>query len=180
MPWRELSSDDCDRVGATIPYYGGTWPCDELPSPKLATWFIGTLQPHTMRGSHFVLIFNVLPDVCVYVDSYGFKPSYSTMRWLANTGKRLFYSKHECQSLESELCGAFCLLTASELLRAHGHGTMGPMAVTSLIQELYFPPTRGLGTAFNDRVVADAWVQRGWHKMVSPRLAAPKSPIKLQ
>ena len=99
--------------------YAGTFACDHLPRAvdKPAALVVNT-DPAHMPGTHWVCIY-IENDRGEYFDSYGLPPTgdYFT-NFLRNNCKKWIWNKKQLQSLDSTVCGQWCI----SFLTARGRG----------------------------------------------------------
>ena len=174
VSWRELSNRDIDFVVSKVPllekHYAGCFSKNELsqktcPDDKFC---IINLADNNESGSHWVLVYNVPLDKCIYVDTYSFKPPYNVLHYMCETRKALRYNSHEVQSMKpsSQLCGFFCLMIAYELLAGR--------KLQEIMMKDFWPPNDVLGCAFNDQVVAGYWIDKRWNTLLNLKLTSAK------
>jgi hypothetical protein len=87
----------------------GVFPSDRLPTPTtFPACFVANTDPHSERGSHWVAFYYDSPDHLDFFDSYGMPlqfydfPSFIIPRVLR-------CSNEEFQSLNSDVCGHYCI-----------------------------------------------------------------------
>ncbi len=88
---------------------------DEPPSQIFHGGYIINLQDAAQEegGTHFCALY--IPthqNVVCYMDSFGFPPSESTLKWLKTTAARTFslvYNKKQIQNIHSGGCGIYSL-----------------------------------------------------------------------
>ena len=176
--WKELSDRDIDFVVSNSGTdllknrYAGCFAKNELsqktcPEGKFCIINLAD-DKNNEAGSHWVLVYNVPLDTCIYVDTYAFKPPYNVLRYMRHTGKKLRYNSHEVQSMKpsSQLCGPFCLMIAYELLAGR--------KLQDIMIKDFWPPNDVLGCAFNDQVVAAYWIDKRWNVLLKLKLTSDK------
>lgn len=112
-----LSNIDIDRYYQGNRKYGGCYCKDELSkkSPGGKFWVIN-LGDSTTPGTHWMVVYDCLPDMCVYFDPYGVSPPEVIREFMRKSKKKLMFSVGEYQSRASKSCGHFCLLFIDTLL----------------------------------------------------------------
>lgn len=94
--------------------FGGVYCRDELPTANAmqGKWFIVNLDSHTGPGTHWVLVYNCRPELCVYFDSYGCEPPIEVKKFMVDTNKECEYNEYQLQQLGSTQCGWWCMYVA--------------------------------------------------------------------
>ncbi len=96
------------------PYFQGVFPSDRLPArlQHYPAALVMNVDPHGRRGSHWCSIFIAQDRVGTFFDSYGHAPGYYTplfQEFLERTCTTWTYSTSRLQSLDSDVCGQYCL-----------------------------------------------------------------------
>lgn len=102
------------------PYFKGVFAADQLPRQvPYPSLYIANTKPARHRGEHWVGFFFGQNREAEYFDSLGRPPRTPWHRdFLKRNSRRYVASPHRIQSLESELCGQYCVMYA--LYRARG------------------------------------------------------------
>lgn len=97
----------------------GVYSRDNLPNQcKPNTSLILNLDNENGPGTHWVCIYNGSPDAIEYFDSYGFPPPEEVINYMKKCNKDIAYSTSQLQSLNSVMCGYYCMYYINE--RANG------------------------------------------------------------
>ncbi len=115
-------------------HYGGCFSKDELKGKIQNKFYIVNMQNHTGGGSHWVLIFNCNPKVCLYIDSFGVVPPVEIERFMSTQRKPWQYSTLELQNIQSILCGYYCCFLANMLLQGKSLKQIADMFSTDTLQ----------------------------------------------
>ena len=111
----ELGDDELNKHFKSDKLYGGAISDDELPKLN-GRWFICLMssKAHPNNG-HWTLVYDVLPDKCLYFDSMGLYPPPPVQKRMVETGKSREYSSLSEQSLPQIDCGLLCAYVATLL-----------------------------------------------------------------
>lgn len=118
MTLGSISNTDISRILSHDTKFGGVYCKDELDFRPASKYYIVNLENSDQPGSHWTLLYNCLPKVCLYVDSYAIPPPREVAEFMSRTKKRGCYSDIQLQSLEgkdSDSCGYYCMYIAHEL-----------------------------------------------------------------
>ena len=155
--WRELTSDDINTVGRTLPHYAGCTSQHRLDTIGWrGKWCVVNLDDES--GTHWCGLYDVNPSYTLWVDSYGAPPPLTVRRAMQSTGKACLYNSHELQGWSSEACGYFQLAYMAELLKGR--------SPTTISLEDYWGPNRVLGCEMNDYCLYAYFVERRWHTLL--------------
>ena len=72
------------------------------------------------QGTHWCLLYDCRPDVCIWFDSMGAPPPKKVLRFMKATGKTIEYNPDQLQMLGSIVCGYWCEYIA-KLLHSTGY-----------------------------------------------------------
>ncbi len=122
--WRldDTSDDQINAYLRKYSLYKGAYDCLDLPKPKKGVYIVNIDRNPNGEGTHWTLVNNLEPDRCEYFDPYGQVPNSETHEFMDSTGKRLFYSDADYQSIPSHACGYFCMYVAKNLLKGRKMG----------------------------------------------------------
>ncbi len=87
---------------------------DNVPKVENKSYIIN-LNKQDESGSHWVMIYNKLPEICIYFDSFAVSPPFEIEKRLRFKGKDTIYNSYRIQHLESIMCGYFCIYFIEEL-----------------------------------------------------------------
>lgn len=99
---------------ATKRYFQGVFPSDELP-PVVKHYpaaIVANVDPRGKPGSHWCAFYFSSDRKGEFFDSYGLKPGDYTQAFqdfLSKNSKAWSYNHHRLQSLDSNVCGHYCL-----------------------------------------------------------------------
>jgi hypothetical protein len=119
MPDRTLSDVQIDHYYRGNEAFGGCYCKDQVrrKSPQGKFWVLNMDDSTDPRGgTHWVLVFDCRPDICIYADSYGVSPPPVIAAFLKRSKKPVLYTKDDYQGMNSTACGYFCLYMADQLL----------------------------------------------------------------
>lgn len=104
----------------TLPVYTNVYAANRLPnSISLPCGIVVNTDPDYKEGSHWIAIFIDKFRNGEYFDSYGLPPFVAHhKRFLRTNCKTFVFNTQEMQSLNSDVCGQYCLLYL--YFRAHG------------------------------------------------------------
>lgn len=114
---KELSNFDLDRIFKGSKYYGMTCCKDVLPKLEQKFYIINLADDKDANGTHWTMVFNVRPDVCIYFDSFAQPPPQHVLKRMKQTGKPMFYNDLQIQNLDSIMCGYYVCYIIKELLK---------------------------------------------------------------
>lgn len=85
----------------------GVFPSDLVPRnfDRFPTCFIVNIDPSSRPGQHWVAYYFDSPFTYEFFDSFGFDPSIYSLHYASPTS----YNTHSLQSINSAVCGQFCL-----------------------------------------------------------------------
>ena len=117
---KALSNFDIDIYYKNNKLYGGCYARDTLPKngPR-GLFYIMNMDDEKGDGSHWVLIFDCLPDRTIYMDSFAVSPPEEALKFMQKTKKRLVVNDMQIQSMNSDSCGWMCLYVSDHLLKGY-------------------------------------------------------------
>lgn len=101
-----------ERDNVTSGIFKGVFARDKLPF-KIAypTCLIFNTDKSDGPGEHWLALYYNKSGNCYFYDPYGLPPDvYNMKRYLHKTSKRWTWNSKQQQSLDSNLCGYFCVL----------------------------------------------------------------------
>jgi hypothetical protein len=118
---KSLSNYDFDKYFQGNRYYAGTFCKNELPKHMESKFYIINMDNSTdpRNGTHWMMLYNVLPDHIIYVDPFGAFPPNEVLKFMHRSKKIMMYSLRDIQNTKSNLCGWICLYVANELLNGY-------------------------------------------------------------
>jgi hypothetical protein len=94
--------------------FQGVYACDEIENKHIKKYpaaFIVNLDTRKQSGSHWVAIFVTKNKIASYFDSFGLRPNNKhIMKFLRKTCKTFRYNKDQLQSINSTVCGLYCIM----------------------------------------------------------------------
>ena len=95
-------------------FYRGIYPSNKLPplsalKPRSKCFLIANLDPDTMDGSHWVLLY-IRGNTCYYFDSFGKKPKGAIRRYIEKSFSLLKYNNVTAQKDTAVVCGGLFVL----------------------------------------------------------------------
>lgn len=128
MSYPALSSDQIDYIYAhNFPheeskYYAGCYAKDELRKMKAENrFYILNLDDSSGGGTHWVLLYCVLPHTVYYFDPFGAPPPEDVPHFLksmfAAEDKIFLFTDDVLQNEHTQLCGYYCIYISKELLQ---------------------------------------------------------------
>jgi hypothetical protein len=146
-----LLKSDCELSVA----FDGVFASDRLPKAGDAKCvMVLNTDPHDEPGEHWVCMY-IVNGVGEYFDSYGFPPLIKTFKTFLkeNCGNKWTYNNTSFQSLDSDVCGHYCIWFVGE--RARGK-TMDEI-------KRQFSPTN---SKKNDKLVKQ-WVEKRYGEIAA-------------
>ena len=114
---KTLSNIDIDNYFKDDDKYRGCFAKNEIPSQLQRGFYIVNLNNSDEAGSHWTCIINLHNDHIIYFDSYGAPAPQQAEFAMKNTGnKKCYYNTMQLQSLNSNVCGYYCIFVI-ELLQ---------------------------------------------------------------
>jgi len=106
---KRLSSDQIDEYYKLNINYGGWFNKDTLPKLENKFYIINMQSSGEGSGTHWVLVYNVKHNFCIYFDSFGIDPPKDVLQRMKETNKECVMSDVEIQNLDSMMCGYYCI-----------------------------------------------------------------------
>ena len=102
------------RDPITKPIFQGVFPSDQLPNKikRYPAAFVANVDPKGRPGSHWCAFYFTQEEEGEFFDSYGLKPqAYSQhfLHFLEMNSRHWTYNHQDLQSLNSNVCGHYCL-----------------------------------------------------------------------
>lgn len=114
---RETNSLELAEMMKGYPKFSGVYARDQLPMNecKKNLMYIINMDKSTGGGTHWVIIFNVNPKYCLYIDSFGLAPPKEVEKFMKATDKTCLFSDTDLQADASSSCGWFCVYFLQQL-----------------------------------------------------------------
>jgi hypothetical protein len=112
-----LSNFDIQNQLKDIPHFSGVFSKNQLPN-KIQDNENGVinLADSDNPGTHWVCYYNRSDlDYVLYFDSYGLPPPAEVESYLKSSRKQVQYNTSEIQTLDTVLCGVYCIYVIKEL-----------------------------------------------------------------
>lgn len=109
-----LSNLQIEQGNHADPSFGGCFSRTNLPATLQAKYYIVNLDSAGGPGTHWCLLDNRRPNVCFYLDPFGFPPPEEVGVKMVKTNKSLGYNDVDVQDLGSASCGWWCEYFAEE------------------------------------------------------------------
>ena len=114
---KELSNEQIEKYYMRYPKFGGTFSRTDLPNKILNKFYIVNMDKATGKGTHWVLVSNLNPSICIYFDSFGVSPPPEILHFMKTSGKECVYNTEDLQAYSSDACGWYCMYVADQLLK---------------------------------------------------------------
>ncbi len=97
--------------------FGGWFARDDLPTKIQNKFYIINQDDKKGQGSHWVMVYNCRPSVCLYFDPFGLDPAEEVLKFMKSSGKQCAMSDNQIQDINSMMCGWYCMYVIDELER---------------------------------------------------------------
>lgn len=115
---KELSDVQINNIFAGNPQYIPCVSKNQLTSAKdLGNRFVivNMQDSNKGNGTHWVLLYNCLPNHIIYFDSMGEVPPQNILKIIKQSGKKLLKNPYELQTMGTVTCGYFCIVVVMML-----------------------------------------------------------------
>jgi hypothetical protein len=103
-----IDNNDIDFHYKDNKFYGGWFNKNELPTIKKKFYIINLQNSNEGPGTHWTLVYNVLPKYCLYFDPFGILPPPLVEKFMKKSKKICIYNDCVLQANKSNACGFFC------------------------------------------------------------------------
>lgn len=114
----ELNNEQIDNYYRNNPYYGGNFSKNDINRIQDNKFYILNMDKENSGGSHWVLLWLLNSQYCIYFDSFGIVPP-SQIKTIANRFKNgfLMYNTRILQGINEADCGYWAIFVADHLLK---------------------------------------------------------------
>ncbi len=113
--YTSLSNFQIDKYYINRPDYGGCFSKDQLPNNIQNKFYVLNLDDEANSGTHWTLIYNKNPHICLYIDPFGITAPTNAVNFMKKSKKIIYYSSMQLQDISSQLCGYYCIYFADEM-----------------------------------------------------------------
>lgn len=120
-----LSNFQIDRYYKDEPRYGGCYSKDQLVnrSPDNKFWVVNLQSSTDGDGTHWLLVSDLDPSCCLYVDPYGIAPPPAIAEFMRKSkAPKLIYNTDDFQEFTSTECGYYVIFCANNILQGKPFG----------------------------------------------------------